>query len=108
MAATHDPMRQVGTNERRAALDVKDVRMATCGCPAEFLVSPCGGLSAGKSSAKIHKIHSSEIPCKQFSRWKMEGSSAAEATARKANATGKSFLILRLPATRKFLPILPM
>src|SRR5215469_7913522 len=65
-------------------------------------------LSRAESSAKIHKIHSSEIPCRQFSRWKMEGSSAAEATAQRANVTGKLFSIPRSPATRRSSPTLLM
>src|SRR5438445_2475034 len=57
--------------------------------------------------ARIGKIHSLEQECRQSLRWKMGASSAAKATAQKANATAKSFLILPSQATRKFLLILP-
>src|SRR5689334_3098643 len=56
---------------------------------------------------KIHKIHSSERECRLSLRWKTAESSEAKATAPKANATAKSFLILPSPDTRKFSPILP-
>src|SRR5260370_14884246 len=57
--------------------------------PRFFPFLHTAGLLPTPASAKIHKIHSPENPCKQFLRWKMEGSSAAEATVRKANVTGK-------------------
>src|SRR5207245_11350253 len=57
--------------------------------------------------ARIGKIHSLAQEWMQSLRWKMGASSAAKATAQKANATAKSFLILPLLATRKSLLILP-
>src|SRR5271157_4895285 len=56
---------------------------------------------------KIHKIHSLEFECRLSLRSKTAASSEAKATAPKANATAKSFLILPLPATRKFSPTPP-
>src|SRR5271165_538276 len=56
---------------------------------------------------RIYKIHSPEKQCRQSLRWKMAGSSAAKATVRKANVTGKLFLIPPSPATRRSLPIPP-
>src|SRR5579862_427989 len=57
--------------------------------------------------ARIHKIHSPERECKLSLRWKTAESSEAKATAPKANATAKSFLILPSPDTRKSSPTLP-
>src|SRR5262249_49133824 len=62
--------------------------------------------SISEQHVKIDKIHSPEMQCKQSLRWKMDGSSAVKVTARKANVTGKSFLIPPSPATRKFSLIL--
>src|SRR5258708_24684536 len=57
--------------------------------------------------AKLDKIHSPENRCKLSLRSNTPSSSDAKATAPKANATAKSFLILPLPATRKFSPTPP-
>src|SRR5437588_1723587 len=52
--------------------------------------------------AKILKIHTLERECRLRLHSKTVGSSEAKATAPKASATAKSFLILPSPATRKF------
>src|SRR5690349_15879988 len=51
---------------------------------------------------KFIKSTPPENQCKQYLRWKMAEFSAVRATEQKANVTGKSFLILPSPATRKF------
>src|ERR1700722_4630823 len=55
---------------------------------------------------KILQIHTLERECRLSLRWKTGESSEAKATAPKASATAKSFLILPLLATRKSSPIL--
>ena len=72
---------------------------------SDFIEIICFAIS--RIPAKIHKIHSLEHECKLSLRWKTAESSEAKATAPKANATAKSFLILPSPATRKFSPTLP-
>src|SRR5258708_28807428 len=52
--------------------------------------------------AKILQIHTLERECRLRLLSKTVGSSEAKATAPKASATARSFLILPLPATRKF------
>ena len=56
---------------------------------------------------KLYKIHTREQECKLSLPSKMGESFEAKATAPKANATGKSFLILPSPVTRKFSPTPP-
>src|SRR6266700_6582938 len=63
-------------------------------------------LAAAEFPDKIRKIHSLERECRLSLRSKTAESSEAKATAPKANATAKSFLILPSPDTRKFSPIL--
>src|SRR5579871_1897800 len=83
-----------------------------CGRDAKFFLrfpQQSGVLSLVLSllTDKILKIHSPERECRLSLRWRTAESSEAKATAPKANATAKSFLILPLPDTRKFSPTLP-
>src|ERR1019366_1043010 len=103
---TAKPLSSIGRCRRWEGFASSRARFAppSAGFSQELFSFAClDVLAGGYFLVTIHKIHSLEHECRPFLRWKTEESSAAKATALKANVTGKEFLILPSPAIRKSL-----